>query len=133
MHFSVIKDLRHVLTLLTISDRHSLLSPYLDICDSQVLCLQDVEILITAVFELGEVQSVALQETGCGPLAQLVLPLIRTEIPNSNHQIVSSAVLELYLRCHKVPLHNQQDLPSVISTFIGDRGIRHPAEVKNHE
>ena len=85
--------------------------------------------MITAVFELGEVQSVMLQDTGCGPLAALVLPLIQNDIPNRHHQIVSLAILELYLRCAKVPLHHQQHFPSVISTFIGENGIRHPAEV----
>jgi len=90
-----------------------------------------MEILISAVYEMAEVQSVAMQENGCGPLAALVLSLIKSEIPSSHHRVVSLAVLELYMRRCKVAMHHQSEFPKVLSTFIGNRGIRHPSEVLN--
>ena len=122
-----ILDLDDILTHLTEHLSHTFRFLFLSLCATQ-----DVEVLITAVFELGEVQSVALQETGCGLLAALVLPLVRAEIPNRHHQIVALAILELYLRCYKVPLQHQGEFPRVLSTFIGTQGIRHPAEVEHH-
>ena len=129
---SLIRDSRSILDL---DDMLTHLTEHLTNAypDSYLSVLQDVEVLITAVFELGEVQFAALQETGCGLLAALVLPLIRAEIPNRHHQIVALAILELYLRCYKVPLQHQGEFPRVLSTFIGTHGIRHPAEVYHHK
>eukprot|EP00210_Caulerpa_lentillifera_P004301 g4104.t1 len=89
---------------------------------------QDVEILLTAIFELGEACTAFMQQPGCGPLAALVLPLIQSNVPNARHQIISIALLELYGRFHKVPILNQHGLPSVLSAFVGAQGIQHTSQ-----
>ena len=48
------------------------------------------------------------------------------EVPASGHRLVALAIMETYVRYTRVLQHALHCLPTVLQTFLGDRGIGHP-------
>ena len=51
------------------------------------------------------------------------------KVPASHHRLVSLAIMETFVRYNRVMQHSQHCLPSVLQTFLGDKGIGHPDKV----
>ena len=51
------------------------------------------------------------------------------KVPASHHRLVSLAIMETFVRYNRVLQHSQHCLPSVLQTFLGDKGIGHPDKV----
>ena len=51
------------------------------------------------------------------------------KVPAAHHRLVSLAIMETFVRYNRVLQHSQHCLPSVLQTFLGDKGIGHPDKV----
>ncbi len=56
---------------------------------------------------------------------------MQMKVPASHHRLVSLAIMETFVRYNRVLQHSQHCLPSVLQTFLGDKGIGHPDKVIN--
>ena len=54
---------------------------------------------------------------------------MQMKVPASHHRLVSLAIMETFVRYNRVLQHSQHCLPSVLQTFLGDKGIGHPDKV----
>ncbi|CAK0782799.1 hypothetical protein CVIRNUC_005994 [Coccomyxa viridis] len=87
---------------------------------------KDAELAVTLLYELGEGASEEAMKPGTGALAQLAQGVMQMKVPASHHRLVSLAIMETFVRYNRVLQHSQHCLPSVLQTFLGDKGIGHP-------
>ena len=79
--------------------------------------MQEVEIAITCLYELGEGMVDQIGEAQCGAFRPSVQLLMTAPIPHARHRLVAGAVLESYVRYVKVAASDASLVPNV----------RHPA------
>lgn len=90
--------------------------------------LQEVEMAVTLLYELGEGAPEEALKPGSGALGQLALLLMgQSQLPAGQHRLVALAVMECTVRYCRALQQQQGVIPSVLSLFLDARGLGHPS------
>jgi exportin-T len=89
---------------------------------------QEVEIIVTLLYQLGEGASEEYTKPGCGVLGQMAAALMQAQLPHARHRLVALAVLEASVRYCRVIQARPSLAPPVLGALLDDRGMGHASE-----
>jgi len=90
---------------------------------------QEVEVVVTLLYQLGEGAPEEMSKPGLGLLGQMAALLMQSAsgLKHARQRLVAVAVLETYVRYGRVAAQEARLMPLVLHTFLDDRGMGHPA------
>ena len=89
---------------------------------------QEVEIVVTLFYQLGEGAAEEYTKPGCGILGQMAAGLMQAQLPHARHRLVAVAVLEVFVRYCRVVQTQPSLAPAVLGALLDDRGMGHSSE-----
>ncbi|XP_075265415.1 uncharacterized protein LOC142357760 [Convolutriloba macropyga] len=113
---------------ITLSDTTSFVGSRLEaVIANPQASFQEVEIVVTLLYQIGEGASEEYTKPGCGVLGQMAAALMQagTQLPHARHRLVAVAVLETFVRYCRVVQAQPALGPAVLGALLDDRGMGH--------